>query len=79
MGRLGGQRRLKVRISSRLSWTFSAGAELGGRGRRLPPPSACAAGLRASAALVRAALRAGRPRPCPPAARAARRRRPGRR
>ncbi|MFC9285048.1 hypothetical protein [Streptomyces collinus] len=66
MGRVG-RRFARVQVSSRLTWTFSARATLG-RARparsRLSGP-VTAAGLRASAVLLRSALRAARPRPHP--------------
>ncbi|MFD9003546.1 hypothetical protein ACFV0T_21650 [Streptomyces sp. NPDC059582] len=64
MGRVA-KRAARVQVSSRLTWTFSARATLGtGHSRRPRPVSA--AGLRASAALLRSVLRAARGRTLPP-------------
>ncbi|MEU8590102.1 hypothetical protein AB0C59_24345 [Streptomyces sp. NPDC048664] len=70
-----GRRRLTFQVGSRLSWSFSARAGLGRRGRAPLSPAVRSAGVRASLALLRSVLRAGRARPCPPPPVARRRRR----
>ncbi|MCQ9129690.1 MULTISPECIES: hypothetical protein [Streptomyces] len=82
MGRVG-RRTARVQVTSRLTWTFSASAQLGrsrATGSRLPAP-ASAAGRRVCLGLLWRALRAARPRPAAPSApvRAARVRRGRRR
>ncbi|MEU4083486.1 hypothetical protein [Streptomyces aureus] len=68
MGRVG-RYWPKVQVTSRLTWTFSAGAAMGrsrpDRYRRRRPLST--AGLRASASLLESILRTARSRPHPAA------------
>ncbi|GHE76771.1 hypothetical protein GCM10014715_34950 [Streptomyces spiralis] len=63
MGRVG-RKAARVQVSSRLTWSFSARAGVGGsHSARLRPSRAASATQRlASAALVRSLLRAVRPR-----------------
>ncbi|MFD6554813.1 hypothetical protein ACN6K9_006903 [Streptomyces sp. SAS_267] len=74
MGRVG-RNWPKVQVTSRLTWTFSAGAAMGSsrpdRPRRRHALSA--AGLRVSASLLDSVLRTARSRPRPPVARTPRR------
>ncbi|QFR01908.1 hypothetical protein F9278_43465 [Streptomyces phaeolivaceus] len=63
---------MRIRVTSRLNWTFSARLSLGHAGPPRRPRPLTAMGRRLSTALVRSAMRATLPRRLPPTATARR-------